>query len=278
MTSISQPQHDGIDPAAMLREERERAGLTQEALAARARCSKPLLSLMESGRRSITPARAAELERALGIGDGRLLRAVRWRETPPEMRQRLQSQSAASQALVNRLRDAARKGMSLDHLLDSGELRGLVDRATPNIDSPLPLARRIPVINDVAAGYPAEFTDLDYPATIADDYVACPDISDPHAFAARVVGDSMEPEYREGEIVVFSPELATGPGTDCFVRLQRDAESTFKRIYFEEEGESIRLQPLNSKYPPRTVPREDVAAMYAAAYVMRRVRSSPQDA
>ena len=55
------------------------------------------------------------------------------------------------------------------------------------------------------------------------------------------------------------------------MRLERDAESTFKRIYSEDEGESIRLQPLNPRYPPRTVPREDVAAMYAAAYVMRRV-------
>ena len=261
------------EPAAVLRRERERAGLTQEALAARARCSTPLLCLMESGRRSITAERAADLERALGIGDGRLVNAVRWRETPPAMRERLQSQSAASQALVNRLRDAARKGIALDDLLASGELRGLVERAAPNIDSPLPLARRIPVINDVAAGYPAEFTDLDYPASIADDYIACPDISDPNAFAARVVGDSMEPDYREGEIVVFSPEMPTPTGTDCFVRLERDGESTFKRIYIEDDGGSIRLQPLNPKYPPRTVAREDVAAMWAAAYVMRRVRA-----
>ena len=264
-------QNSVSDAARLLREERERVGLTQEALAARAGCSKPLLSLMESGRRSITPERASELERALGITDSRLVTAVRWRETPPEMRECLQAQSAASQALINRLRDAAHKGVSLDDLLASGELRGLVDRATPNIDSALPLAHRIPVINDVAAGYPADFTDLDYPASIADGYIACPDISDPHAFAARVVGDSMEPDYREGEIVVFSPQRVTPSGTDCFVRLERDGESTFKRIYIEDDDGSIRLQPLNPKYAPRTVPREDIAAMYAAAYVMRRV-------
>ena len=115
------------------------------------------------------------------------------------------------------------------------------------------------------------FTDLDYPAAVADAYIACPDVTDPDAFAARVVGDSMEPAYREGEIVVFSPALDTPSGSDCFVRLVRDNETTFKRIYHEDDGRTIRLQPLNPQYPPRLVDREEVAGMYAAMYVMRRV-------
>ena len=43
--------------------------------------------------------------------------------------------------------------------------------------------RLVPVINKVAAGYPVDFNDLDYPVGIADDYVRCPDIYDPNAFA-----------------------------------------------------------------------------------------------
>jgi phage repressor protein C with HTH and peptisase S24 domain len=139
------------------------------------------------------------------------------------------------------------------------------------VEPPLPVARRIPVINRVAAGYPAEFTDLDYPAAVADEYIGCPDVTDPQAFAARVVGDSMEPDYREGELVVFAPSRPTPDGSDCFVRLERDNETTFKRIYFEEDGARIRLQPLNQKYPPRVVAREDVTGLWAAAYVMREV-------
>ena len=108
---------------------------------------------------------------------------------------------------------------------------------------------------------------------MADEYVLCPDITDPDAFAARVVGDSMAPDYAEGEIVVFSPALPTSSGSDCFVRLLRDNETTFKRIYIEEDGRTIRLQPLNNKYPPQLVDREEIGGMYAAAFVMRQVRA-----
>ena len=84
----------------------------------------------------------------------------------------------------------------------------------------------IPIINKVPAGYPTDFTDLDYPPSVADEYVRCPDIHDPQAFAARVVGDSMEPAYREGDIVVFAPNTPAESGQDCFVRLNGRYNST----------------------------------------------------
>jgi len=37
----------------------------------------------------------------------------------------------------------------------------------------------------VSAGYPKDFTDLNYPKGVADEYVACPDLNDAEAFAAR---------------------------------------------------------------------------------------------
>ncbi len=84
----------------------------------------------------------------------------------------------------------------------------------------------------------------------------------------------MAREYREGKVVVFSPDLPTPSGTDCFVRLERDNETTFKRVYFEDDGRTIRLQPLNGSYPPRSVDREDVSGLWAAAYVMRKAGGS----
>lgn len=170
----------------------------------------------------------------------------------------------------------------------------------------LGLPVEVPLINKVAAGYPTEFTDLGYPARVADEYVRVPEVSDPDAFGARVVGDSMEPEYREGDMVVFSPRAAVYNGADCFVRLERDAQTTFKRVFFEDEtgkvmddaalrgggggsagGGSggaghgagsrvggmirIRLQPLNPRYGPRVYDREEVAGLYAAVTVTRKV-------
>ena len=117
----------------------------------------------------------------------------------------------------------------------------------------------------------------------ADEYVWCPDLTDPDAFAARVVGDSMLPDYREGDIVVFSPARGVRDGDDCYARLapREDGEggavsegATFKRVYFEtgpDGGEVIRLQPLNSRHAARVVAREEVAGLYAAVSVTREV-------
>ena len=59
-----------------------------------------------------------------------------------------------------------------------------------------------------------------------------------------------------------------------FHRLERDDETTFKRVYFEQDergGERVRLQPLNSAYASRTVGREEIAGLYAAVSVVRSV-------
>ena len=246
---------------ALVRQVRQQADLTQEALAERLGCSKAHLSLMESGQRTVSEQWARRIEQALGCEDGRIVAAVQWDQTSPSVRARLH----LAEAVTDRLRRA------LGAQDPVSALRKMMDTLTGNVDQALPMVRQIPVINRVTAGLPTEFTDLDYPAAVADDYIACPDMSDPDAFAARVVGDSMQPDYREGEIVVFSPVLPTPSGSDCFVRLVRDNEVTFKRVYLEDEGETIRLQPLNNAYAPRSVDREDVAGMYAAAYVLRSV-------
>ncbi len=167
--------------------------------------------------------------------------------------------------------DAAHKSGELKRLverLDGGEGSG--QQAEGNrAERALPL--EVPLINRVAAGYPREFTDLGYPARIAAEYVRVPDLTDPDAFACRVVGDSMQPEYREGDIVVFSPARAIKSGMDCFARIEPDHESTFKRVYLEDEGERIRRQLLNPAYPARVLAREQVAGLYAAVSVTRSV-------
>jgi phage repressor protein C with HTH and peptisase S24 domain len=257
---------------------REQSGMTQQALADAIGCSKAQLSLMESGQRSITMDRAKAVEHALKLADRPITSALQWANVPPRVQLELEQSRANSTALANKLRRAIQSADPVSALRrvigSAANQSGAAASGHDNVADFLPLnaVRGIPLINRVAAGYPTEFTDLDYPARIADEYVSCPDVTDPDAFAARVVGDSMQPDYREGDIVVFSPAMPTVSGSDCFVRLERDDQTTFKRVYFEEEGQMIRLQPLNGAYPPKVVHREDVAGMYAAAYVMRKVR------
>jgi SOS-response transcriptional repressor LexA len=162
--------------------------------------------------------------------------------------------------------------VNLDDAYLSGVLQELVDRSAGNIEQVATNA--VPIVNRVSAGYPKDFSDLSYPPRVADEYVGCPDVHDRDAFGCRVHGDSMVPKYREGDIVIFSPALAPKNGDDCFVRFA-DGQTTFKRVFFESEGEGgtavLRLQPRNEKYRPQVVASEQVSGLYKAVYRYQRV-------
>ncbi len=236
------------------------------ALQAKERAAARLAAVLGSGRLD-EAYRSGELERLVGrLGGEPSGRVAEWQSGKVE-EGRGESSKFKGQRSKGR---GSRRGRMTDRTDRAGiegvGIGGVVGRVVGGTE--------VPLINKVAAGYPTEFTDLGYPVSVADEYVRCPDLEDPDAFAARVVGDSMLPEYREGDIVVFSPAKTVASGMDCFARIEPDHESTFKRAYFEKgEGgeELIRLQPLNPVYPARVLGRELVAGLYAAVSVMRRI-------
>ena len=277
-----------------LHERRLKLGLTLEDLAKAVGSTKSYLSMIENHRVANPPSTALlrALEAALQVTDGSLQRTGDWERAPAGVRdevQRLSDDAKRGRALARFIRDSARSkegiGKDLDGLYQSGQLRKMIDNALGTIEGAtaphnetvaiehddqtsyqVAQMPRVPLINKVAAGYPCGFTDLDYPARAADDYVSCPGLDDPDAFAAVVNGESMLPEYREGDIVVFSPAADVTDGCDCFVRLEPDHETTFKRVYFDEDGALVRLQPLNPKFAPAVHPREQVAGLYRAVW------------
>ncbi len=263
----------------IIRDRRLAIGMSLGALADHANVAKGYLSQIETGARQKPPSDPIlrRIEEALGFEPQELAKVAAWHRMPTDVRTEVTEQ----RRVVRRLREIMERGRNdLDALHSSGELRRLVERIDPRGTGvsvqPALLPREVPLINFVTAGQPSEFTDLGYPARVADDYVRVPDLADPDAFAARIVGDSMQPEYHDGDVVVFSPAAPVRSGVDCFARLEPDQETTFKRVYFEagEDGsELIRLQPLNACYPPRTVPRERVAGLYRAVTVMRAIRT-----
>lgn len=65
------------------------------------------------------------------------------------------------------------------------------------------------------------------------------------SFALQVLGDSMSPEFREGDVIVIEPE---GLATDgAYVLARHDDEWIFRQLV--AVGEGWRLQPLNPLYP-----------------------------
>jgi repressor LexA len=294
----------GTTMGEIVREARERRRLTLRRAAELAAISPAYLSTIENGARTSPPSAQVlgRLESVLGLEPGHLVKLASWQTTPAPVKRemaRLAGEQQVTRDFLTRLRevgtDAMHKSGELSRLIarmeggdgDRDSATGIRHSPEGTGDSPfgergysdlamrlgVALPLEIPLINSVAAGYPTEFTDLGYPARVADQYVRSPDVCDPDAFAARVVGESMLPEYREGDIVVFSPAKIVKSGMDCFVRLEPLHETTFKRVYIEGErgSEVIRLQPLNSKFPPRVVPREEVAGLYAAVSVTRAV-------
>jgi len=122
----------------------------------------------------------------------------------------------------------------------------------------------IAIINKAAAGYPQGFTDLDYPTGVADGYIAVPDISDPNAFGFYVSGDSMEPDFPDGLLLIASPNTVPFEGDPCFVRfssLVHDGGCTFKRVYFTKDNR-VRLVPINRKYAEETFDRQDIIGLW----------------
>jgi SOS-response transcriptional repressor LexA len=240
-------------------------GMTQDQVASKVGISKPYLSNIETGKAKNPPSDGVlrSLERVLSFKPDELMRVGHLERTPRDIRERYESLRAELRKIQAVARD---KGQELP-ALEPGMAEDI-----ENIGPEVSAGIVVPVLNSVAAGYPHHFTDLDYPPGVADEYIRCPDIHDPQAFAARIVGDSMEPQYRQGDIVVFSPRAVAGNGDDCFVRFAPpDEGTTFKRI-FEDSAETLRLQPLNNQYPSQVVGRDKVNGLWPATFRIQPIR------
>ncbi|MBN2181800.1 MAG: helix-turn-helix domain-containing protein [Sedimentisphaerales bacterium] len=246
----------------IIRQKREQLNLTLDEVSNRIGFSKPYLSTIETGKVKNPPSDEllTKLEKMLQFEAGQLLHIAHVEALPSDIRHEYESAEAENKKwrkVVQNLLDNKNKPSRLGKLLTKSKLKIKDDKLS------IAAGRLVPIINKVSAGYPTDFNDLDYPVGIADDYVRCPDLHDPNAFAVRVVGDSMEPKFCEGDIVIFSPAADVKNGDDCFVRFAMPHETTFKRVFFEKK-DKIRLQPRNDKYPPSIIEGQRINGLYRA--------------
>lgn len=121
----------------------------------------------------------------------------------------------------------------------------------------------MPVINRAPAGEPRDYEHMDLDNGIGEDYIPRmgSGVHDPLAFAFIVVGDSMTPEFREGDTVICSPQAVIADGCAAFVRFgpERDNTCTFKRVY--DRGNDVELVPDNRRHDPMIVPKEHITRM-----------------
>lgn len=112
---------------------------------------------------------------------------------------------------------------------------------------------QIPVLGSIPAGIPLE---------AIEDIVDWEDI--PKAmcsggkefFALKVKGDSMWPDFLEGDIVILRKTPSCETGDVCAVLVNGD-EATLKTVKLTEDG-SLIITPKNPSYPPRTFTPEQI--------------------
>lgn len=77
-------------------------------------------------------------------------------------------------------------------------------------------------------------------------------------FGLRVKGNSMEPEYLDGDILILEKVDDCESGDDCIVMVNGN-DGTFKRVFKNENG--IILQPLNPSYSPIIYTNEQIETL-----------------
>ena len=129
-----------------------------------------------------------------------------------------------------------------------------------NMEMAQPDIHRIPVISYVQAGVwtaPNEIRECD--GNMA--YITTDLELGERAFAIVIRGNSMEPEFTEGDLVLIDPDEPLHPG-DFVVAKNGEEEATFKKYrprgYGEDGQEIFELAPLNDDYPTMRSDRQHI--------------------
>ncbi len=70
------------------------------------------------------------------------------------------------------------------------------------------------------------------------------------AFALQVLGDSMQPEFQEGHIIIIDPDAVVESGN--YVLAKYEEEYIFRQLIIEDN--QYFLKPLNENYPTLSIP------------------------
>ena len=126
-------------------------------------------------------------------------------------------------------------------------------------------ARRIPRIGLAQAGGEGFFDDGGYPVGGGWDEVSLPEIADPNAYALEISGDSMEPVYRDGDMVIISPAAPIRRGDRVVVRTNR-GEVMAKQLA-RRSARRVELRSLNPSHPDYSFDLTEVAWLHRIIWV-----------
>ncbi|MCW0218216.1 MAG: LexA family transcriptional regulator [Prosthecobacter sp.] len=119
-------------------------------------------------------------------------------------------------------------------------------------------AKYVPLLSMAQCGVMQAYTDEAY---TGEGFVAySPD--DPHAFAVKLAGDSMQPRIEPGDVAVVFPSKTPRNGSIVLARLDDDHGGDVMCKVFQATKDDVTLSSYNPAYPPLTYPRQSFAWIY----------------
>lgn len=164
----------------------------------------------------------------------------RSKRVTPEGRERWPSTESLSKALEA-------TGADFDELIDLVRNAGK-DRYEP--------ASPIPLIGFAQAGAGGFFDDGGFPVGGGWDQIRFPEVKDENAYALEVTGDSMLPLYRDGDVIVVSPNSGVRRGDRVVVRTI-DGE-VLAKILSRKTAKAVELESLNKEHAPLVLPLDRI--------------------
>lgn len=121
------------------------------------------------------------------------------------------------------------------------------------------VVHRIPILGYAQTGRQGFFDDAGYPTGSGWDEVDFPNIGDNHAYALEISGNSMEPVYRDGDIIIVSPQATVRRGDRVVVRTT-SGEVLAKQLV-RQTAHKIELLSINKDHDDIALKVEDVEWM-----------------
>jgi phage repressor protein C with HTH and peptisase S24 domain len=118
-------------------------------------------------------------------------------------------------------------------------------------------AKSIPMLGLAEAGASGHFDAGGLPTGKGWHEIAAPSVNDEQAYALEISGDSMEPVYRDGDVVIVAPSQPVRRGDRAVIKTT-DGEVMVKQVKRKSQ-KAIDLKSLNPAQPDRTLNTSDVA-------------------
>ncbi len=133
------------------------------------------------------------------------------------------------------------------------------------IDPDSALKSKVPLIGFAQAGSGGYFDDAGFPVGGGWEEVAFPGITDHYTYALEITGDSMLPAYRDGDIIVVSPDSSVRRG-DRVVAKTHEGE-VLAKVLLRRNASVVELGSFNPEHETLSIPTRDIDWMARIIWV-----------